>query len=372
MHGVTKTEYQAKRTEAHQRERALKAAKYSKVIAAIRQRRAQKLHDAESLGLTSKILELNPEFYTLWNFRKEILLQMFAAAAEASQRQALNAEELRLTLTAIKRQPKSYAAWYHRKWVVCKAREAASSSAALAAASCDMVHELALCTKFLELDERNFHCWAYRRYVCDCLREDAAAAGAGEGGGTGAAADSPGSVAAEFAFATSKLNQNFSNYSAFHHRTTLLPTLLEEGSGGAEQWEAKMREELELVQQAVFTEPDDQSAWLYYDWLLQQVAARAQSPVAQGVTGAAVCSALLREQLSTLLELLEVEEGSKWATLTVERVQRLLVALSDTDAQAASTLAQECSANLRALAGSDADHRGYYEHIDKLVSLHVS
>ena len=101
MHGVTKTEYQAKRTEAHQRERAAKAAKYGKVVAAIRQRRAQKLHDVESLGLTSKILELNPEFYTLWNFRKEILLEMFAASAESPpQRQALNTEELRLTLAA--------------------------------------------------------------------------------------------------------------------------------------------------------------------------------------------------------------------------------------------------------------------------------
>ena len=62
-----------------------------------------------------------------------------------------------------------------------------------------------------------------------------------------------------------------------------------------------------------------------------------------------------------------MEEGSKWATLTVARVQRLLAALPGTDAQSADALARECSANLRALGDSDADHRDYYDHVDKQV-----
>jgi hypothetical protein len=39
------------------------------------QRKANIL-SAESFGLTQKILEINPEFYTLWNFRRDIILHM--------------------------------------------------------------------------------------------------------------------------------------------------------------------------------------------------------------------------------------------------------------------------------------------------------
>lgn len=37
------------------------------------ERRARRQYDEESMGLAAKVLELNPEVYTAWNFRREFL-----------------------------------------------------------------------------------------------------------------------------------------------------------------------------------------------------------------------------------------------------------------------------------------------------------
>jgi geranylgeranyl transferase type-2 subunit alpha len=36
-------------------------------------RRAARRYDAESLALAGKLLELHPEVYTVWNYRREAL-----------------------------------------------------------------------------------------------------------------------------------------------------------------------------------------------------------------------------------------------------------------------------------------------------------
>lgn len=118
---------------------------------------------AEAFALTQKILEINPEFYTLWNYRRDIALHLLAAApavateadtASASAtltasstdatftRPSLGESEKRLTQLALEKNPKSYCAWHHRRWA--------------AELGClDMAEELATCNKFLDLDSRN-------------------------------------------------------------------------------------------------------------------------------------------------------------------------------------------------------------------------
>jgi geranylgeranyl transferase type-2 subunit alpha len=63
------------------------------------------------------------------------------------------AEELQLCERALRRNPKSYGAWHHRKWTL----------RALGPARADLGRELALCAQLLAADERNFHCWGFRR-----------------------------------------------------------------------------------------------------------------------------------------------------------------------------------------------------------------
>jgi hypothetical protein len=67
----------------------------------------------------------------------------------------LAAEELRVTERALRRNPKSYGAWHHRKWAL---REQGPARA-------DLPRELALCAQLLAADERNFHCWNFRRHA---------------------------------------------------------------------------------------------------------------------------------------------------------------------------------------------------------------
>jgi geranylgeranyl transferase type-2 subunit alpha len=44
-------------------------------------RRKARQYDEESLGLTSTLLESNPECYTVWNYRREMLRALFADKA---------------------------------------------------------------------------------------------------------------------------------------------------------------------------------------------------------------------------------------------------------------------------------------------------
>ena len=54
--------------------------------------------------------------------------------------------------------------------------------------------------------------------------------------------------------------QNFSNYSAWHYRSKLLPKV--HGADDGDEYEQQLRSELELLRSAFFTAPEDQSVRL--------------------------------------------------------------------------------------------------------------
>lgn len=83
------------------------------------------------------------------------------------------------------------------------------------------------------------HCWDYRRLIINKI---------------GA------SLGDELNFSTDRLNINFSNYSSWHYRSTLRK--LDNDC---------LDKEIELVQNAIFTDPGDSSAWFYFRWILSSL-----------------------------------------------------------------------------------------------------
>ncbi|KAM9068651.1 geranylgeranyl transferase type-2 subunit alpha isoform X2 [Sarcophilus harrisii] len=236
MHGRLKVKTTEEQAEAKRAEREQKLKLYREATEAIFQKRQEGQLDESVLELTSQILGANPDFATLWNCRREVLMRL-ETQKPPEEFAALVAAELGFLESCLRVNPKSYGTWHHRCWLLGRLPEP------------NWARELELCAKFLEADERNFHCWDYRRFVAQ------------------RAAVPP---AEELAFTDSLITRNFSNYSSWHYRSCLLPKLqpLPDAQPPGRLPEDILLRELELVQNAFFTDPNDQSAWFYHRWLL--------------------------------------------------------------------------------------------------------
>ena len=106
------------------------------------------------------------------------------------------------------------------------------------------------------------HAWNYRRYILASMP---------------VARDEK----SELAYTTRKIEGNISNFSAWHQRSKVIGSLLdggqlskdaflEKGELAIETLErSEMRGlEFELVRNAMYTDPNDQSVWMYHRWLV--------------------------------------------------------------------------------------------------------
>ncbi|KAK4996530.1 hypothetical protein LTR28_000162, partial [Elasticomyces elasticus] len=160
---------------------------------------ANKDFTGETLQMTAKLLSENPEYYTIWNHRRRILLHAFdeaggldkdtskspneslpspaaldhddnpAAAGDTphknkpapppsnteAQKESslLIQEDLAFLLPLLKAFPKCYWIWNHRSWLLSQATQRLSASMSRTLWS----NELKLVSKLLSIDGRNFH-----------------------------------------------------------------------------------------------------------------------------------------------------------------------------------------------------------------------
>ncbi|KAJ8645573.1 hypothetical protein MRB53_007321 [Persea americana] len=245
-----------------------------------------KIYDKEALDMSAKLLEMNPEIYTAWNYRKLGVESNLQSLSDPDSIKSLLDEELRVVESALRQNYKSYGAWHHRKWVLSKGYSS-------------IEREFRLLDQFLKADSRNFNGWNYLRFVAALQHV---------------------SEEEELKFTTDKINANFSNYSAWHNRSVLLSHLLNRKAQGFVPREKVLSEEYELVHQALFTDPDDQSGWFYHLWLLDQTVNQDTTllisswPVhaVEGVNSSTV----------TVTSMLEKNENLIWKPLSTNKSER--------------------------------------------------
>lgn len=212
------------------------------------------------LGLVTKLLNENPEYYTVWNHRRRILSALFSKATaeeeSTSTSERLIQDDLILTFTLLRKYPKCYWIWNHRNWLLGKGEGelGAETGRELWAG------ELQIVSKMLHVDNRNFHAWSYRRFVVQQLKRlDSAAT---------QTTSKKSLTESEFDYTTKMIKSNLSNFSAWHNRSKLIPLLLDERGADPTARRAFLASELDLICEAINTDPFDQSIWFYHQYLM--------------------------------------------------------------------------------------------------------
>lgn len=120
----------------------------------------------------------------------------------------------------------------------------------------------------------------------------------------------------ELEFTKAKIEENFSNYSAWHYRSKLIEEALRSRETDADELldRETFRRELELIENAAATDPNDQSAWCYEKWLLlEHKQCFLREPE------------LTDNHINSLIQLLELENGkNKWLLLTLVELMSLV------------------------------------------------
>jgi geranylgeranyl transferase type-2 subunit alpha len=162
-----------------------------------------------------------------------------------------------------------------------------------------------------------------------------------------------------------KIQENFSNYSAFHHRSKFIKT-------NATSLMTALPAEFSIVKNAVFTEPDDQSAWWYPQFLLTWALTEVKDKQATGRVEEAAALAtwlvgMLQEQLELMRSLYEIEPMCMWVMNGLAAMIALLCSppLVSAAAETVKVLAllAERSELLAKLVDVNPSHRHHYKYL---------
>ncbi|KAL9715020.1 Rab geranylgeranyltransferase [Leucoagaricus gongylophorus] len=336
--------------EARKQKEQAKIAEYLALTDQVLSRKKQKDWSEDALDLTSKLLQVNPEFYTVWNYRRHIFINGLFPRRKPEQVNQLLLNDLAMTMVALKTHPKIYWIWNHRKWClenIPAGPGAVDEENANEWQKSVWENDLFVVERMLDVDARNFHAWNYRRYILANTPK----------------ARTPKS---ELVYTKQKILSNFSNFSAWHQRSKVLSSLWTSGkldeskskekgrhtsNHGYLPSPMKLNSEFELIRDAMYTDPHDQSVWIYHRWLVGN------------------CSSheILEREIKSIHELLDEQPDSKWCLESLVYYKGLMLRnhKKDVDIQ---TLVSECRIFLDQLKMLDPMRSQRYEEITSNLS----
>lgn len=196
--------------------------------------------------------------------------------------------DLDMTMSFLREHPKVYWIWNHRRWCLENVPECPDEETRLGWRKAVWKKEMRAVEMMLDVDARNcmhlfagqcasansghrlVHAWNYRRYVLASMPEKTL-------------------ETKELEYTTRKIEANFSNFSAWHQRSKVYTSLWSQGTLDEHECKEKGSSkrafailssvlltamcsprfpEFELVKQALYVDPYDQSSWLYHRWLI--------------------------------------------------------------------------------------------------------
>lgn len=324
MHGVRRVRESLKVQEEKKQKEKAKLAAYLALTDEVLSKKKSNDWSGEAFELTSRLLNINPEFYTIWNYRRNILTRGIFPSSSPAEINGILSNDLDMTTTALKAHPKVYWIWNHRRWCLENIPDGGDNNDEHGWRKASWERELFIVEKMLDADARNFLAWGYRRYVLASMP-----------------VRRPEIV--ELASTTRKIEANFSNFSAWHQRTKVLASLWDSGKLDKH---SSLQQEFDLVQNAMYTDPNDQSVWLYHRWLI----------------GSGDDYKLLEREIVVIQELLDEQPDSKWCMDTLVYYKQLLLRKhpAHIGPLEAKALVQQCIDLLQQLESVDPSRRQRY------------
>ncbi|KAI5295674.1 Rab geranylgeranyltransferase [Ascosphaera acerosa] len=341
---------------------------YRELVRQVQEQRSKRDYSQDALDNVSRLLTRNPEFYTIWNIRREILQAQIsrladgAAAATAAAAAAAGADgdakaatptstpqqliqqilesDMRFIFPLLKKSPKCYWIWNHRVWLL----EQTTTYLPLEDSLAFWAQELVLVGKMLSLDNRNFHGWGYRRKVVAEIERLRALRATAQGPAgelyadssverqTGGDCQAMSSMARdELAYTTAMVKLNLSNFSAWHSRMRTIVRLLAEEDASDEARKQMFESELDLVHRALI-DPYDQSLWFYHQNLMCNLLPTTQQSGDAGLQNLLIAPRLstamkakyLEAELEELRDILDSANDCKWVYLALIDVRKAL------------------------------------------------
>ncbi|KAK0390016.1 hypothetical protein NLU13_3589 [Sarocladium strictum] len=405
-HGIARSS--RPRTEEQRQQQLEKIRRYRELEESVRQKIKSREYTRETFDITSKLLRLNPEYYTIWNVRRRCLKSSFfytsssgpshskdsrtsgpsatptpsSAASSTSpsvatpstpedqpigkngttleagaspedaemQDKDIIASELMFTVPLLMQYPKCYWLWNYRLWILQQAVERLRAPVARAI----WEEELGLVGKMLHRDQRNFHAWGYRRGVIAQLESSALAGHS--------------MVEPEFAYTTQMIHKDLSNFSAWHNRGQLIPRLLDERKADDAARRELLDKELALAYDGLNVGPEDQSLWYYLQYLMLNVIDSKTDRCFTPNLTTETRTEIISETIANIRDLLEDYTDIKWIYESL--IEYTLALAQVQDRKASIEEREDLTSWLQTLRRLDPKRAGRWSDFEKNLALY--